>query len=438
MGATEVHRRRKIDQEPGVDWLALIILVAMLFIGAGMIIGSEFLPEVAVSDGGKAVGARRDVLHGLLQHLGSAMVVAALMGLTYELLMDRRRSRNHALAIRETEGAVFRAIAGLTQFSAARLLELLQGVAQSIQLLPTLFSPARSGTECVFASNPQHFDYLIQSARADVVRVVDGWLRSDNPNLRFLAGDFVGKYGFTEFLPAMQDAAEEQWLRADWKDLPMPTKAWVLNFLWTVSAAEDNHLRRLGDMIGATTDPFTRLWLLHIPVQMPQIEGAAEFLDAYLSGGDAATAHGILPPAEAQAAIRALAAVEQEHRTRRSAERGPGIGLLKKHRARFAGHAGYVRRAWLGLELQADDLPAASMARGARVVSSDGGVVRLEDDEHNTLEIRLDAPLGTIPKVNERLDVMCVVDADHGAVPVYVEMAYGFTAPVIRIAKAAE
>jgi len=407
-----------------------------------MMIGSELLPSSARADAPSRPPSAEDhqILQGLLQHLGSALVVAALMGLTYEILMERRRHRNHSEEIAETEGAVFRAIAGLTQFNAARLLELLQDVARNIELQPTLFSPARLGSECLFATNPKHFDHLIDSARADVIRIVETWLRGDNPNLRFLGSDFVGKYRLDEFLPQMRESADQVWLKHDWDRLEPRVKSWVLNYFWAVSLAEGNKLRRLIDILVGTRDPFTRRWILHLPVQMPEIDGAFELVDAFL----AAYVHrptmteelprGLFPPEDAQPAILALAAIEHHHRTRRSDDRGRAIELLRSQRNRFVDQAAFVRRTWLGLGITPDDLPPLAESRSARIVRAGNEVVCFEDEDMNIVEAEVLAPpVRATPSINDTAFLFGTKERGGRFVAAFAEFPDGLVAPVLSI-----
>lgn len=426
------NQTEKRTADPGIDLRAVIVLVAILLAGGVMVAGSEFIEPASA---GHKTSTKKGVLHGLLQHLGSACIVAALMGLTYEVLMDRRRQRNHEAQIEDIRTAVLDAIAGLTQFTAPRLLGLLEDVARDLDRTPTLFPPPRPGSECPFSSSPEYFDSIISSAKGDVIKIIGGWLHDSNPNLRFLASDFVGKHQIRQYAADMRIAADAVWLSGNWDETPDKTKQWVLNYYWALSALDGNELQILRDVLLTARDSFTRSWILHVPLQMPAMTGIDRLIDDFMTRVSTAgkfKGRTPLSPDEARAVIKALAAIERSDEAHNEG-RGRGIELLKKYRTTLAGHRSFAAKAFIGLRVSSDDLPEEAVRR-VTIRQASPDVIVLGDDDNNETSVQLPRQnVVTTPAFrNSDTAVLLGAQDDKGNfTPMYAELAGGVLAPVV-------
>ena len=414
------NQSEKRTGDPGIDWRAVMVLAGVLVLGGVMVAGSEYI--------------KAKLLHGLLQHLGSACIVAALMGLTYEVLMDRKRQRNHEAQIDNIRSAVLDAIAGLTQFTAPKLLGLLEDVARDLDRTPTLFPPARPGSECPFSSSPEYFDSIINSAKGDVIKIIGAWLHDSNPNLRFLASDFVGKHQFRQYASDMRIAADSVWLSGNWDETPDKTKQWVLNYYWALSVLDGNELQILRDVLLTARDSFTRLWILHVPLQMPDMEGLDGLIDAFMdrvSTGEKFSGRTSLSPEEARSVIKALAAIERSHESTNEG-RGPALDLLKKHRGVLAGHRSFAAKACIGLRVKSEDLPDESV-RHVTIRNTSADRIVLSDGNSDTAVLLPRQAVAKQPSFqqNDAAVLLGLQDDKGNFTPMYAELTGGVLAPVV-------
>ncbi|HEX6640244.1 MAG TPA: hypothetical protein VF215_03985 [Thermoanaerobaculia bacterium] len=218
----------------------------------------------------------------VVEHLGSALIVAAVMGLSYEYVVHRHVVRDFERLLQHHEDTTDERLAALEAITAHEVFSFVGKVAVRLERIPTLYEPARSETnEIVFATDREFFRSLIGSrkARADTVRLLDGWLDSAKLNLRFLASDFAGMLRLDALEPRLRDLASE-WEKG-WERLKDDEKGCVLNFWWAASRCETPMYETLLRRLILAPDRFTRQWILFVPRQMPD-ERWAQILDTYL------------------------------------------------------------------------------------------------------------------------------------------------------------
>ena len=207
----------------------------------------------------------------ILEHLGSALIVAALMGLTYEYFVHKHVIDDFELLLKEHERTTDERLDALQATTAHEVFGLIGNIAARATKIPTLYEPARDNlSEVVFATDVAFFRSVIgtNKARGDAIKTIDGWLDSAKLNLRFLGSDFAGLLQLHELETRLRDLASE-W-EAKWDDLKDPERGCVLNFYWAASRCEtpmyESLLRRL---VRARDDAFTQEWILFVPRQMP-------------------------------------------------------------------------------------------------------------------------------------------------------------------------
>jgi hypothetical protein len=210
------------------------------------------------------------ILVPLLQHLASALIVAAVMGVTYEYFVHKHVIEDFEYLLSEHEKATEEVLDSLRSTTTRDVFTLLGDIASHTNRFPTIFEPPRDeANEIVFTKDRTFFDRLVSTprARSEAVEVLRTWLRSSNLNLRFLAGDFIGYLRLKELEPDIREQALEEQKR--WKDLSPNARGVVLNYWWSASRCEKNEYDLLRDRLLKWDDPFVQKWILFVPRQMP-------------------------------------------------------------------------------------------------------------------------------------------------------------------------
>lgn len=222
------------------------------------------------------VHEEHEFLAKLAEHGASAFIVAAAIGLSYELVLHNKREAQFERLFKEHRQKTFEAFSAFLTLTSSQVFVLLEDIATQVyeatQRTPTLYRPSREQqSEYVFTDNADYFDTLLEVNRKDVLKVLARWI---NPNskrgVKFLGSDFIGKY-------RLHDLAEELNKQAtyklkEWSTISDEDKGWVLNFVWAASRCEKDMYSQLAQLIRATPHEEIREWILFIPRQMKDIE----------------------------------------------------------------------------------------------------------------------------------------------------------------------
>jgi len=207
-----------------------------------------------------------------LQHLASALIVAAVMGVTYEYFVHKHVIEDFDDILAKHEQATENTLNAMLSTTARDVFAMIGDIAKHNERVPTLFKPPRQELdEYVFAANIAFFENLIggSKAREDAVDVLRSWLKSDVIQLQFLASDFVGRLRLHELAPLLKELAVER--QANWSDLKdkQHARSVILNFWWAASACEDEPYQLLRRLLIEWDEAFVQQWILFVPQQMP-------------------------------------------------------------------------------------------------------------------------------------------------------------------------
>ncbi len=239
----------------------------------------------------------------LVDHLMIALMVASILGLTYEYFLNKRRLDE---LFERMESEIQRVLETYAFASPDKVLELLSDVADQSKLTPTLFRVAREGNESTFVTNLQYFDALIAVRRKEVCELLREWIRpQSSSNVKFLASDFIGHYGFTELNADLSREIDVQ--TEKWEQLDDEEKRWTLNYIWALSRMEIPRYKRLADFLCDKADEKAESWILFVPIQMPE----KEFVDVILRYLGRAQK---ISEANLKAVLKALAKLQDEGR----------------------------------------------------------------------------------------------------------------------------
>jgi hypothetical protein len=219
-----------------------------------------------------------------VEHITVALMVASILGLTYEYILSRRReralrkilSKHHRLFKKQANKLRerFEELLRLQRATTPELiLRMLRDIAAQIKQIPTLYEPARDkANEYTFSANLEYFESLKDSRREEFCSTVREWILDNScpPNVRFLASDFVGRFELHELRDLLWQKADAQ--RSHWDSIQDDDKCWILNYMWAASRCDQARYRRLGEFLCSDADEFAQRWILFIPLQLPEPE----------------------------------------------------------------------------------------------------------------------------------------------------------------------
>jgi len=211
----------------------------------------------------------------LLQHLASALIVASIMGVSYEYFVHKHVVKGFSRLLEENRKVTEQSLDAFRATTAREVFEFIGNVASHSSRMPTLFKPPRdSANEVLFSTDVKFFQRLIGSANAsaEAVEVLDDWLESTQIQKRFLASDFVGLLLLSELEVRLRELAAEH--QKNWKLLTEVERGCVLNYWWAVSRLETPMYETLKEYLVKSEDPFVRKWILFVPCQMPDLRFA--------------------------------------------------------------------------------------------------------------------------------------------------------------------
>ena len=298
-----------IAKRPRSRVLPLAAFAALFFAGLAILAFAEVSHaklELELREGHELAPARDDwrvVGIPLLQHLASALIVAAVMGVTYEYVVHKHVIDDFDHLLEDHARATEQALDAFRTTTTRDVFELLSNIATHSARIPTLYEPARDdANEVVFATTPRFFERLVGSpnARAESVEVLRGWIESPLPKLQFLGSDFVGLLRLDELAGRLRELAAER--QKEWRTLSDAEKGCVLNYWWAASRCETPMYESLAERLIEWDDPFVRKWILFVPRQMPDAR-LAHIVEAFLrspqSGAHADVLHAAIDAIEA-------------------------------------------------------------------------------------------------------------------------------------------
>lgn len=238
---------------------------------------------------GLALTGLEQVLHEqpfwqkVAEHAASAFIVAAVIGLSYELLLHKQREAKFDRLFEEHRRITHEVSRGNLSLEPGQVFDLLADIASQIHdatdMIPTIYQPPRKQhREYAFTKYGAYFDMLVKVRREDMVKVLADWIDRDSKRgVKFLGSDFIGQYELRELAEQLNDEAARE--LKEWNTLAEADKEWVLNFIWAASRCEDKKYSQLARLIQTTPHVEIREWILFIPQQMRD----TEFLDVIRS-----------------------------------------------------------------------------------------------------------------------------------------------------------
>jgi hypothetical protein len=224
------------------------------------------------------------VIRGVLEHTASAVIVAAILGFSYEHLVHQYRARTLRYLLEDHRDKLYSALKVYMLTTPAEVFKLLEEIAEQTKQTPTLYAPAREdskGNEYTFARRIKFFDGLIDVRRKEAVEVLKDWIKPmKSINLRFLGSDFIGKYQLKELREAVRSEAIERF--GQWDKLSKDEKYCTLNFMWAASRCEEQKYQWLRNLLLNSDDTLIQEWILFIPQQMPEDHEFINIIESYL------------------------------------------------------------------------------------------------------------------------------------------------------------
>jgi len=282
-------------RQPAAWKLPAQLLVPLLI---AIFIEVVVLPRIAKTAGYK----------NLVEHLTIALMIASILGLTYEFFLNKKRDEVvHQLM--DLHYSNFRTlvldVAQTYAFASPEMiLDLLRDIALQTNQIPTLYRISRDKhSEYTFATDTGYFDRLVAVRRRELCETLREWVQpASATNLKFLASDFVGKYRLGELAGELKKEVDIQRLRLN-EITDLREKSWTLNYLWAYSRCESPMYQGLGDFLCGDADDWAQNWILFVPLQMPDAE-FVQVIERYLESGHATS------EANLKAVLSALSALQ--------------------------------------------------------------------------------------------------------------------------------
>lgn len=275
-------------------------------------------------------------------HLSIALIVAVVIGLTYEYTSHLFREEILKNLLHESQEQVYQALRAYSVLTPDEVFRLLKEIACQINQTPTLLYPARPESgECSFTESMDFFDTLVKMRPKEIVKILGTWIEpKSHKNLKYLASDFIGKYQLTEITEELRRQVEPI-LRLG--NLSEDNRGWVLNYIWAYSRCEKPMYKSLADVMRTTSDHEIEKWMLFLPVQMPSIE-FAHMINDYLEREVAISDDNLLLVIQAVASLHRAQLIDS-------------VTLLKKYPNRFGPHHQEdVERIWRNYALVPEEL----------------------------------------------------------------------------------
>lgn len=228
------------------------------------------------------------VFRVLSDHVSIAIIVASVLGITYDFVLNYQREEAINNIIKQFknkfddhEEVILEHLKAYALFTPKDVFDLLQDIASQTTSTPTLYEAAREEPkEYTFAKSIHYFDKLVTVQRKVIIELLREWIqKSDHPNVKFLASDFIGKYRLYELSKDLYDEASRR--LGDNIPESIKDRAWILNYIWAYSRCEEPMYETLKDLLCSTKEEWIKEWILAVPIQMPD-QRFIEILSAYL------------------------------------------------------------------------------------------------------------------------------------------------------------
>jgi len=300
-------------------------------------------------------------LHGfetLIEHLGSALIVASVMGLTYERLVHRRVMGEFRALLEQHEREARLEREAYAALTAKRVFVLIRDIVErAVTAIPTLYAPARDGvTEFTFSQHQGYFEDLADGAtpRQQMCDELKHWLewQPNNVPLRFLASDLIGLLRLKQLRSNLLTIVDDQ--LPGWHGMTLENKSCLLNYQWAASRCEEPMYESLIERLEATDEPFVQSWILFVVRQMAD-ERLAHMVQRFLSKKEKTLTKEVL----ANDVIDAMVALHIK-------QCGDMEGLLRRFKTLFVKHDLYETAHARILNLPVPRRPANAFTRAAR------------------------------------------------------------------------
>jgi hypothetical protein len=228
------------------------------------------------------------ILVATLAHTGSALIVASIIGLTYEYFVHKHREKALQEILLEHQRKMYEAVQAYGKTTPKEVFGLLGDIATQTNKMPTLYRPPREKAgEYTFANSCDFFETIIKVQGTEVIDILDKWITAENSHLQFLASDFVGRYELAGLTEKLRKHAEPKLQPHRWKLLTKEEKHCTLNYVWAVSRCEKPRYKWLKELLlnPPAQDPTVPEWMLFIPQQMPEDYEFLEIIKEYLERG---------------------------------------------------------------------------------------------------------------------------------------------------------
>jgi hypothetical protein len=275
-------------------------------------------------------------------HLSIALIVAVVIGLTYEYTAHLFREEILKNLLQESQEQVYQALRAYSVLTPNEVFHLLKEIASQINQTPTLFYPARpESNEYTFTESMDFFDTLVKMRPREIVEILSTWIEpKSHKNLKYLASDFIGKYQLNEIVNELRRQAEPI---LHLGNLSEGDREWVLNYIWAYSRCEKPMYKFLGEVMRATSDHEIEKWILFLPIQIPSVE-YANMISDYLERDTPIADDNLLLVIQAVASLHRAQVVD-------------GVAMLKKFPNRFGPHHQEdVERIWRNYALMPEEL----------------------------------------------------------------------------------
>jgi hypothetical protein len=281
-------------------------------------------------------------LQNWAEHLSIAMIVAVVIGLTYEYTSHLFREEILKNLLHESQEQVYQALKAYSVLTPDEVFHLLKEIASQINQTPTLHYPARPESgECTFTESMDFFDTLVNMRPKEIVKILSTWIEpKSHRNPKYLASDFIGTYQLTEIADELRRQAEPI---LHLGNLTEEDRGWILNYIWAYSRCEKPMYKTLGDVMRTTSDHEIEKWMLFLPIQMPSIE-LATMINDYLERDTPIADDNLLLATQAVASLHRAQSVD-------------GVAMLKKFSNLFGPHHQEdIERIWRNYALVPEEL----------------------------------------------------------------------------------
>ena len=123
-----------------------------------------------------------EALQHWAEHLSIALIVAVVIGLTYEYTSHLFREEILKNLLLESQEQVYQALKAYNVLTPVEVFRLLKEIASQINQTPTLLYPARPESgECTFTESMDFFDTLVKMQPKEIIKILSTWIEPKKP-----------------------------------------------------------------------------------------------------------------------------------------------------------------------------------------------------------------------------------------------------------------